>query len=60
MLMGDLFDRWLSHSREVRAKQGLLKPSTVKSYRSRLKTHLRPAFKDYRPRKRGLTGRGRG
>lgn len=48
MLMGDLFDRWLSHSLEVRAKQGLLKPSTVKSYRSMLKTHLRPAFKDYR------------
>ena len=48
MRMGDLFDRWLTHSLDVRFKQGVLKPSTVKSYRSMLKTHLRPAFQDYR------------
>lgn len=46
--MGEVLDRWLSHSLDVRLKTGLLKPSTAKSYRSMVKTHLRPAFKDYR------------
>ncbi|MGH9322585.1 MAG: tyrosine-type recombinase/integrase, partial [Vicinamibacteria bacterium] len=46
--MGELFDRWLSHSLEVREKQGLMKPSTAKSYRSMVSVHLRPAFQDYR------------
>lgn len=46
--MGELFDRWSSHSLEVREKQGLIKPSTAKSYRSMVATHLRPAFQDYR------------
>ena len=27
--MGEVFDRWLSHSLEVHQKQGLLKPSTM-------------------------------
>jgi integrase len=48
LAMGDVFDRWLSHSLEVRLKQGLLKPSTAKSYRSMVETHLRPAFADHR------------
>jgi integrase len=47
-LMAVVFDRWLTHSLDVRVKQGLLKPSTAKSYRSMLDTHLRPAFKDSR------------
>jgi integrase len=46
--MADVFERWLSHSLEVRVKQGLIKPSTAKSYRSMVATHLRPAFGDVR------------
>jgi integrase len=46
--MGIVFDRWLSDSLAIRVKQGLLKPSTEKSYRSMLATHLRPAFGEYR------------
>ena len=46
--MADVFDRWLTHSLEVREKQALLKPSTAKSYRSMVETHLKPAFKDHR------------
>jgi integrase len=48
LLMDAVFDRWLSHSLEVRKKTALLKPSTAKSYKSMLATHLRPAFKDVR------------
>lgn len=44
LLMGEVFDRWLTHSLDVRVKQGLLKASTAKSYRSMVTTHLRPAF----------------
>jgi integrase len=48
LVVGDLFDRWLSESLDVRRKQGLLKPSTAKSYKSMLETHLRPAFGEFR------------
>ena len=48
LLMNCLFDRWLDHSLEVRLKQGLLKPSTAKSYRSMLASHLRPSFGEHR------------
>jgi len=46
--MTAVFDRWLASSLELRVKQGLLKPSTAKSYRSMLDTHLRPVFGEYR------------
>ena len=46
--MGKVFDRWLSHSLEVRLKTELLKPSTAKAYRSIIETHLRPAFAGFR------------
>lgn len=46
--LGEVFDRWLTHSLKVRVQEGSLKPSTAKSYRSMLKEHLRPAFADYR------------
>jgi hypothetical protein len=42
--MGEVFDNWLENSLSVRKKEGLLKPSTVKSYTSMVKIHLRPAF----------------
>jgi len=48
VLVGEVFDRWLTHSLDVRVKEGSLKPSTAKSYRSMLEEHLRPAFKEYR------------
>jgi len=48
ILVSQLLDRWLEHSLEVRVKQGLLKPSTAKSYRSMVREHLRPAFGEYR------------
>ena len=35
--MGEVFDRWLSHSLEVRLKTGLLRLSTAKAYISMLK-----------------------
>src|SRR5437773_1197961 len=38
-LMGDLFDRWRDGSVTLRVNQGLLKPSTAKSYRSMMETH---------------------
>src|SRR5262245_4803468 len=47
-LMGEVFDRWLEHSLDVRLKEGSVKPSTVKSYRSMVAEHLRPAFAAYR------------
>ena len=48
LLMKDLFDRWITWSLDIRVKQGLLKPSTTKSYRSMLASHLRPFFGEYR------------
>jgi integrase len=48
LAMAKVFDRWLNDSLELRVKQGLLKLSTAKSYRSMIDTHLRPAFGDYR------------
>ena len=48
VLMGEVFDRWREHSLEVRVKEGSLKPSTAKSYRSMIEEHLRPAFGAYR------------
>lgn len=42
--MKEVFDCWLDNSLRLRIKQGLLKDSTAKSYRSMLETHLRPAF----------------
>ena len=47
-LMGEVFDRWLAYSLDVRVKEGSLRPSTAKSYRSMLEEHLRPAFAEYR------------
>ena len=47
-LLGAVFDRWLTHSVEVRLKEGTLKPSTASAYRSVLDEHLRPAFGAYR------------
>jgi hypothetical protein len=44
LAMAEVFDRWLTYSLELRLKQGLLKPSTEKNYRSMVETHLRPAF----------------
>jgi len=46
--MGDVFDRWLEHSLEVRVREGSLKRSTAGAYRSMLAQHLRPAFGGYR------------
>ena len=46
--MDEVFDRWLSHSLEVREMTGELKPSTVGSYKWLLERHLRPAFGRYR------------
>jgi integrase len=46
-LMGQVFDRWIEHSLDVRRKEGSLKPSTAKSYRSMVDEHLRPAFAAY-------------
>lgn len=48
LAVGELFDRWLTESLDVRRKQGLLKSSTAKSYRSMLETHLRPVFGEFR------------
>lgn len=48
LVVGELFDRWLTESLDVRRKQGLLKSSTAKSYRSMLETHLRPTFGEFR------------
>jgi integrase len=47
-LMGQVFDRWVELELDVRLKEGSLKPSTAKSYRSMIDEHLRPAFAAYR------------
>ena len=47
-LMGDVFDSYLEHALEVRVQEGSLKPSTMKSYRSMIEEHFRPAFGAYR------------
>lgn len=47
-LMGEVFDRWIEHSLDVRLKEGSVKPSTAKSYRSMVAEHLKPAFGAYR------------
>ena len=46
--MGEVFDRWLAYSLEVRVKEGSLRPSTAKSYRSMVEEHLRPALEEVR------------
>jgi integrase len=46
--MGRVFDEWAALELDVRLKEGSLKPSTGKSYRSMLAEHLRPAFGAYR------------
>jgi integrase len=48
VLMGDVFDRWLTHSLEIRLLEGSLKRSTARGYRSMIEQHLRPAFGRYR------------
>lgn len=45
--MADVFDRWETHADSL-LSLGKLKPSTLKSYKAMVNTHLRPAFKDYR------------
>ena len=47
-LMGEVFDRWLEHAVQIRVKEGSLKPSTAKSYKSLVAEHLKPAFGAYR------------
>ena len=47
-LMGEVFDGWRTLELEVRLREGSLKPSTAKSYRSMLDEHLKPAFGAYR------------
>ena len=47
-LMGHVFDQWVALELDVRLKEGSLKPSTAKSYRSMLDEHLRPAFGAHR------------
>ena len=47
-LMAEVFDRYLEHAVDVRVKEGSLKPSTAKSYRSMVAEHLKPAFGAYR------------
>jgi integrase len=47
-LVGEIFDRWLELALTVRVKEGSLKPSTAKAYRSMIEEHLRPAFGKYR------------
>jgi integrase len=54
-LMGEVFDRWLEHSLDVRLAEGSLKPSAAKSYRSMVRTHLKPAFGAYRSDRFTLT-----
>ena len=48
ILMGDLFDKWITDDLEYRRKLNALKASTAKSYRSMIKEHLRPAFAEHR------------
>jgi integrase len=47
-LMDEVFDRWRELALDVRLKEGSLKPSTAKSYRSMIEEHLRPDFGKYR------------
>jgi hypothetical protein len=47
-LMNEVFERYLMHAVDVRVKEGSLKSSTAKSYRSVIEEHLRPAFGAYR------------
>jgi len=47
-LMGEVFARYLEHAVDVRVKEGSLKSSTAKSYRSMVAEHLKPAFGAYR------------
>jgi hypothetical protein len=58
--MGEVFDKWLEHSLALRRKQGLLKPSTAKSYTSMVKIHLRPAFEHVRSDRLSLASWGSG
>jgi len=46
--MSEVFDKWLEHSLALRRKQGLLKPSTAKSYTSMVKIHRRRALQRLR------------
>jgi integrase len=46
--MSEVFKNWLDNYVAVRRKQGLLKPSTAKSYKSMVKSHFGPAFGHYR------------
>jgi integrase len=48
MLLDKVLDLWLTGALEVRVKEGSLKPSTARSYRSMVEEHLRPAFGHYR------------
>jgi integrase len=43
-VMAEVFAEWNTLSLTVRAKQQSVKPSTVASYRSMLRTHLQPTF----------------
>lgn len=47
-LMDEVFARWLESEVEVRLREGTLRPSTAKAYRSMVEQHLRPAFGKYR------------
>src|SRR5262245_42091148 len=47
-LTDKVFDAWLTGALEVRVKEGTLKVSTAKAYRSMVEEHLRPAFGHYR------------
>jgi integrase len=47
-LMDKVFDEWLTTGLEDRVKEGSLKISTSKSYRSMIEEHLRPVFGHYR------------
>src|SRR5262245_17541679 len=48
LLMNRVFDTWLAGALEVRVKEGSLKVSTAKAYRSMVEEHLRPAFGHFR------------
>ena len=53
--MAEVFDRWTTYSLDVRLKEGSLKPSTAKSYKSMIAEHLKPAFGAYRSDRFTLT-----
>ena len=48
LMMNELLDRWLTRWLEVCLKQGKIKFSTARMYRSILKKYLRPAFGEFR------------